>query len=406
MRELSSIRAPGDSSHDDATGDGDPAAESCDVAVVGGGPAGAATATWLARAGCRVVLIERSRYEQPRPGESLAPGLQPLLHALGAWDDFLALSPLPSHGTRSAWGESTPRSHAHLVRPFQNGWHVDRARFDAMLAGHARGAGVALRTGWRVTGCTPLPAGRVRLRCVSGDVHAARERSVEAAFVVDATGRASALTRAFGARHAVFDRLVGVGMQFACDEAAQQCFTQVETVRDGWWYSAPLPQGALVALWMTDADIARADGPGAASAWREAFARATLTSRRIGAGAAQGAPRLFPSMSLRHLRAPDVDRPYLCVGDAALAVDPITGSGVVRALRTAREGAAAVRCWLAGERDALARYEAARDAECTAYLHERAAFYGEESRWPDATFWRRRSAAVAAHRRDLAALAG
>ncbi|HET7463417.1 MAG TPA: hypothetical protein VFJ82_19350 [Longimicrobium sp.] len=79
------------------------------------------------------------------------------------------------------------------------------------------------------------------------------------------------------------------------------------------------------------------------------------------------------------------------MGDAALAVDPVSGSGVVRALRSARAGAGAVMELLGGAAaDAIARYEAGRDAECTRYLHERAGYYAIEERWPDAPFWRRR----------------
>ena len=105
-----------------------------DVAVVGAGPAGSATARWLALRGQRVALLERSRFDVPRVGESLAPAVQPLLVELGVWRQFLALKPLPSYGTRSHWGEATPRMHSHLLSPWGCGWHVDRRAFDLMLA--------------------------------------------------------------------------------------------------------------------------------------------------------------------------------------------------------------------------------------------------------------------------------
>jgi flavin-dependent dehydrogenase len=87
------------------------------------------------------------------------------------------------------------------------------------------------------------------------------------------------------------------------------------------------------------------------------------------------------------------------VGDAALAVDPIPGSGAVRALRTAWAGAEAAFAVLeSGSADAIALYEADLDLECTRYLEERALYYGIERRWPDQPFWARRRGAVSVYR--------
>jgi len=59
-----------------------------DVIVLGAGPAGAAAARRLQQWGCRAALIERSRLDAPRVGESLAPSTQPLLQELGVWPRF------------------------------------------------------------------------------------------------------------------------------------------------------------------------------------------------------------------------------------------------------------------------------------------------------------------------------
>ncbi|HET7641011.1 MAG TPA: hypothetical protein VFK47_20040, partial [Ktedonobacteraceae bacterium] len=78
-------------------------------------PAGAITALLLTQAGYSVVLIERSKFDKPRIGESLAPGIQPLLFSFDLWSRFLALNPLPSYGTRSIWGSSDAKDHSHLM---------------------------------------------------------------------------------------------------------------------------------------------------------------------------------------------------------------------------------------------------------------------------------------------------
>jgi flavin-dependent dehydrogenase len=118
-----------------------------DAAVVGGGPAGSATARRLALQGRTVVLLERSRFDRPRVGETLGPVVQPLLRDLGVWDRFLRLGALPSWGTRSIWGAPEPATHSHLMSGYGCGWHVDRLRFDRMLADAAVAAGAVLHTG-------------------------------------------------------------------------------------------------------------------------------------------------------------------------------------------------------------------------------------------------------------------
>ncbi|HSV66863.1 MAG TPA: hypothetical protein VLJ59_13255 [Mycobacteriales bacterium] len=86
----------------------------------------------------------------------------------------------------------------------------------------------------------------------------------------------------------------------------------------------------------------------------------------------------------------------VAAGDAALAVDPVSGSGVPRALRTAEAAARLAEDLLDRPGDVatlLAEYEAARDEECTAYLTERAAYYAAERRYRT-PFWARRASAA------------
>jgi flavin-dependent dehydrogenase len=82
---------------------------------------------------------------------------------------------------------------------------------------------------------------------------------------------------------------------------------------------------------------------------------------------------------------------WLGLGDAALAVDPVSESGIIRALRSARDAEGTVMELLSGDRDATARYEKRRNVECTEYLLERASYYAAEQRWAEYPFWKRRS---------------
>ena len=105
-----------------------------DVAVVGGGPSGTATAIALARAGARVILLERSDYNAMRYGEMLPPRARLPLCRLGVWEAFLGQGHAPSPATVSVWGEDTPHETHFICNPYGHGWHVDRRQLDEGLA--------------------------------------------------------------------------------------------------------------------------------------------------------------------------------------------------------------------------------------------------------------------------------
>src|SRR5689334_5778383 len=55
----------------------------CDVLVVGGGPAGSTAASWLARAGRRVILLERDQFPRFHIGESLLASVNDVFRSIG-----------------------------------------------------------------------------------------------------------------------------------------------------------------------------------------------------------------------------------------------------------------------------------------------------------------------------------
>jgi flavin-dependent dehydrogenase len=356
-----------------------------DVLVVGAGPAGSATARQLAHRGLRVGLLERSDFSEPRVGESLAPAVQPLLRDLGVWDRFLSVPQIAAFGVVSVWGDAAPESHSYLSTVYGCGYHVERAHFDRMLAEAAREAGAQLFEETSLQRCN----------FVSDHFEAtALRRSdrmhLRARVVVDATGRRAQVARQLGAQRLVFDRAVAVAARWDDIEGS---YLLVETTPHGWFYSAPLPERRLSAMLMTDADLC-ADLP-----LLEALEYAPRTRARLASGRPGTGPRVHCAQSQRlcHVGAQRLKAgPYLAVGDAALAVDPISGRGVVRALRSARAAADTVCALLespALQRDLLAAYDAVCDDECTRYLVERAHYYAAEQRY-DSEYWRRRAVTV------------
>jgi flavin-dependent dehydrogenase len=297
------------------------------------------------------------------------------------------------------WGEATPRSHSHIVSPFGCGWHVDRQAFDRMLAHAAVRSGASLFEGVHLRD-SRHGAGPWQLQATEGAARGTREPHVfNATILIDATGQTAQVGRAHGAGRLLLDRLVGIAGHWTGIDPGERGYLLVEAAPEGWWYSAPLPsqshesQDQLMTMLMTDADVWRQLRLSGRERWQVALQSCHLTPARLGSASPTSAPHAYSAMSHRLQHDPTVDEgPWLAVGDAALAVDPISGSGVVRALRSARAAADAVTDALrhpATWQVRFAAYEAERDEECSAYLFERAAYYASEQRY-DTTFWRRR----------------
>ncbi len=354
-----------------------------EVVVIGGGPAGAVAALTLARQGVGVALLDAGR-RHPPVGETLPPAIRPVLDRLELRAAVAAEGHLPSIGNWSAWGSAEPLGHDFLFNRFGHGWHLDRRRFDALLREAARSAGAQVAVGTAVAASEPLAGGGFRIGLADG-------KQITTRFVLDASGRSASFARQRGVRRHALDRMVAlvgyvVRRADADDEPAA---TLVEAAADGWWYSAPLPQDRLVTMFMTDADVARAAGA-STQAWLDRLAAAPHTAERAlryGAGLA-GPPTIVPAASSRLERFGGED--WLAIGDAAATQDPLSSEGILVAMESGTDGAAAVVQVLRGDHGAITEAIARREIRWRDYLDQLNRHYGMERRWPDAPFWRRR----------------
>jgi flavin-dependent dehydrogenase len=344
--------------------------------VVGGGPAGAAAAVSLARAGHPTLILERGTGNGWRIGETLPALAAEALRALGVWKRFLADGHRPARCTAVAWGERHLRLDHHLFNPHGHGWHIDRVRFDRMLVAAAEDAGARCRRGARVTAVERHHDRWWVSVLVDGVRHVE-----DCAWLVDATGRGAALARMLGERWIDHDRTVGVVGRLAptAPEAPVDETLLVESAERGWWYSAPLLDGAMVAAYLTDGD----EVAGASSdRWHDALARTSyIAARTRDCVRTDLRVRRSSSGGLTQVGGAG----WVAVGDAALAHDPLSGQGLFHALVSGMRGADALR------RGGIEAYCAAASARQAAYLRRRAEVYRRETRWPASPFWRRRA---------------
>lgn len=353
-----------------------------DVIILGGGPAGCATALSLrAHApALSVALVEASSYEERRIGEALPAVARVFLEHLGLWAAFQAERHRPVHGTSSAWGTPLRRENRFIYTTHGAGWHLDRARFDAFLARHCAERGADVRSGARAV-AFERAQDCWSLRLSNGTQLAAR-------FVVDATGRRATFARRMGARAVAFDRLVGFARFFTFD-ADSEPDTLIEAFADGWWYTAPAADRRIVAC-MTDADLARRLGLADERRWLALFSETRLISRGVGDAVPQGAAVVRAANSRRLDKVCSTD--WLAVGDAASAYDPLSSQGIVKSLRSGIFASYAIADQLLRSDDAgLVRFQKFVVREFDSYLRTHARYCAEETRWPESDFWRRRS---------------
>jgi flavin-dependent dehydrogenase len=355
-----------------------------DVAVVGKGPAGAAAALELARRGARVVVLDRGVC-RPTLGESLPPGATPVLRQLGLWERFLSGGHAPAYGNRSTWGISDREASDFIRSPWGNGWQLDRRRFDRMLDGALREAGVEIGAGARLLECSSH-GGRWTLSLQSGGV----VQQLDAGFVIDASGRARRLTRLLGIGRRVYDRLVGaVGVLAPVGEVCDaRPGIEIEASPDGWWYASALPDGRLVAGYMTDADGETGKRARTSDGWKALFDQTTHLRKRIADHdyRLQGPLQRVAADSSRLERF--AGDGWCAAGDAAAAHDPLSSHGITSAVCAGTHAAHAIAA------DHPVDYEEWMRHEYAYYLAQWLGYYALERRWAGSPFWQRRHRAL------------
>jgi flavin-dependent dehydrogenase len=170
----------------------------CDIAVIGGGPAGSTTAALLAQRGYRVTVFEKDRHPRFHIGESLLPLNLELFEKLGVLDRIASIGMIK----RSAEFYTEDAQTVEQVYSFGDAfdqrypyaYQVRRSEFDEILLRNAQAKGADVREGWRVTAVDFQPD-KVALAVTDAEGQPVR---VDARYLVDATGRDTFLAGKLG----------------------------------------------------------------------------------------------------------------------------------------------------------------------------------------------------------------
>lgn len=311
-----------------------------DVLIAGAGPAGTVAATILARAGARVLLVDRARFPRSKLcGDSTSPGTLAVLGRLNL-SSWIETHGIPIDGILLT-GPSGARVEGRYPRSLQ-GRAVTRRDLDQWLLGEAISAGaqfdecvVARRT---LVEQSQNGTQGMRVKGIVVTSHLHREVPLMARVTIAADGRRSVLAFGLGlATHPVRPRRWAIGAYFH-GVAGTSSLGEMH-IRNGEYLGvAPLADGLTNAcLVRSRAGLTRMGDP--ELALRAAIDRDAKLRERFAHARIVAPPAVLGPLAV-DVQAAGVSG-LLLVGDAAGFVDPMTGDGLRFAVRGAELAAEA-----------------------------------------------------------------
>ena len=318
----------------------------CDVLIIGGGPAGSTAATLLAERGYRVTLLEKAHHPRFHIGESLLPANLPLLEKLGVADEVKAIgmkkwgaefvSPWHDHKQEFEFADAMDKS-------MPMAYQVRRSEFDEILIRNASRKNARVVEGCRVQNVDFLPDnGGAVVQAIHEDESI---ETVTARFVLDASGRDTFLGNRFKAKQrnkkhnsaAIYGHFAGA----VRNEGKAAGNISIFWFDYGWFWFIPLLDGATsvgAVIWpyylktrgKKSLDIFFQETIALCKPLETLLKNAHLVSSVEATGNF--------SYECNHTHGKN----YLLLGDAYTFIDPVFSSGVMLAMQSAFIGAETV----------------------------------------------------------------
>ncbi len=331
----------------------------CDVAVIGGGPAGSTAARMLVKKGWKVSLFEKARHPRFHIGESLLPMNVPIFEELGVLEEVKKIGVFKPG---AEFYDPDPSREPHrfyfrdsLDKNYPNAYQVRRSELDELLLRNAEEAGVDVREETRVS---KVEFGADHSATLSVQSKDGVAEVWQARFVVDASGRDTLLANQFGIKHknmrhgsaAVFGHFRNVP-RYAGEDGG---LISISWFEHGWIWIIPLPDGITSIGAVCDPGYLRAR-----DCSPEEFLRKTLkmapphVAERLASIETVGNVQATGNYS--YSAGEMVFPGAILVGDAWAFVDPVFSSGVLMGMRGALFGSRYVDAVLRGNQTEMAQ---------------------------------------------------
>jgi FADH2-dependent halogenase len=310
-----------------------------DVAIIGGGPAGATAGTLLAQHGRRVIVLEREKFPRFHIGESLLPYSMKASDRLGVQEKVKAMAMEKIGGeVASACGTRKVRFYFRTgFRLEQNkSYQVKRADFDKLLLDHAADVGAEVREETAVEK-VDFSVDEARLTLRGGE-------QLRAKYVIDCTGRNSLLGGQFKLRESydtlhkfsVFAHFEDVPLR----DREELNLTRLIRGKDFWFWMIAVSETRISVGVVTDIAAFRELKKSPEEAIQHYIAQSPEMQERMAGARLVSQVYSISDYSYRNKRLTG-DR-WMLAGDAAGFIDPIFSTGVFLAILSGEQCADAI----------------------------------------------------------------
>lgn len=337
--------------------------KSYDAVVIGGGPGGASAATFLARAGKQVLILEKEHFPRFHIGESLLPYNRRLFEEMGVLPALECAGFPVKYGAQFHLGDGSKS----LKLQFQNGrftrltraFQVERAKFDHILLNHARTTGAHVLEGWTVSRFENRN-GSVSVGARSND--SAESKTFTGAFLIDASGRGNFTGNAEGLRtiHPQLRKLAIFGHfeNVMLDSGREGTDTVIVRLQNKWFWVIPISAHKVSIGCVADQEEVAGSKLSPAEYFEKTWRSSPAMQQRMAGATLVGTIQTTSDFSYHNRRL--VGPRLLRVGDAAGFMDPIFSAGVYLAMSSGKSAAGVVLDALSRNNDGarrLAAYE-------------------------------------------------
>ena len=344
-----------------------------DVAIIGGGPAGATAGTLLKKYApdLHVVILEKATFPRDHVGESQLPLISLILEEMGCWDAVEAAGFPVKIGAGYVWGRDPEPWYFNFIPPEQfteadrparfegvrryTAFQVERARYDEILLRHAERMGCDVREATPVAEVLADPdADRIEGLRLGG---AHDGETITARHYLDASGASGLLRRAVGVGVRSPEVLRNVAFWDYWEDAtwAEEIGTggtrvQIRTIPWGWlWFIPVAPTKVSIGL-VCHADHYKASGTAPEDLYREAIEAEPAIRGWVADATPRG--RVESTRDWSYVADRLAGANWMLTGDAAGFADPILSAGMTLAQNGARDAAYTMLELDRGEHDA------------------------------------------------------